>query len=185
MTDWLRLCVVMVAVVNPARLWTALPDDTRPARVRATALAAALVLAFLLGAAALSGPLLDALDVSAPTWRIATGLIVAGAGARDLVWRPPLGEPALEGWRVALVPLAFPLLASPQLTLLALSSGADHGVLEAATAAAVGLGLVVAASTYRSRDRATVRTLVAAGRVVGSLAVAVGLGLVVDGVFSV
>ena len=77
-------------------------------------------------AAAVGGPLLDALDVSEPSFRVAAGIVAALAGAVDLFRRPPSPEPALAGWRAALVPVAIPVVARPALLVLALGAGADQ-----------------------------------------------------------
>ena len=64
-------------------------------------------------AAAVGGPLLEALDVSDPSFRIAAGIVAVLAGAADLFRRPPAPEPALAGWRAALVPVAIPWWRAP------------------------------------------------------------------------
>ena len=100
-------------------------------------------------AAALGDPLLDALDVSEPSFRIAAGIVAALAGAADLFRRPPPPEPALAGWRAALVPVAIPLVARPALLVLALGAGADRGVLVSAGAMAIGVALLTGAGGRR------------------------------------
>ena len=80
-------------------------------------------------AAAVSGPVLDALDVSRPAVRLAVGIVGAVAGLVRLARRAPAPEPG-GGWLGgALVPVAVPLVAAPALVVLGLSAGADLGVL--------------------------------------------------------
>ena len=102
----------------------------------------------------LGGPLLDALDVSEPSFRIAAGIVAGLAGAADLFRRPPPPEPALAGRRAALVPVAIPLVARPALLVLALGAGADQGVLVCAGAMAIGSRAVDRAGGRRGRPRA-------------------------------
>ena len=77
--------------------------------------------------------------MSEPSFRIAAGIVAALAGAVDLFRRPPAPEPALAGWRAALVPVAVPLVARPALLVLALGAGADSGVLVSVGAMAIGV----------------------------------------------
>jgi small neutral amino acid transporter SnatA (MarC family) len=137
-------------------------------------------------AAAVAGaPLLDALDVSDPSFRIAAGIVAALAGAADLVRRPPAPEPALTGWNAALIPVAIPVVARPALLVLALGVGADRGVLVSAgamaTAIALLTGLVVACSIEGPGGRA----LRWAGRLLAAGLVACGVLLVASGVLDV
>jgi small neutral amino acid transporter SnatA (MarC family) len=169
------LAVAMLAVLNP---------PARAARLRhldeRRSIAAAVVaLAVIAAIAAAAGPALDAGDVSAPTVRVGAGLVVGVAGVVDLV-RGRGAEPDLpKGWVAALVPAAFPLLLEPQVGVLAVSAGADHGVVVTALTAAAVLAAFITAR------RIGTSLLVALGRFVGALGVLAGTALVVDGVLSV
>jgi hypothetical protein len=105
----------------------------------------------------LSGPLLDALDVSGPAIRLAAGIVAGVAGLVAVFRRPPAAEPALPGRGAALVPVAVPLVATPALLLLAMSAHSDRGfpVLVAALVLAVALLAVLATSvgTAAPEDR--------------------------------
>jgi hypothetical protein len=98
--------------------------------------------------AGLSGPLLDALDVSGPAIRLAAGIVAGVAGLVAVFRRPPAAEPALPGRGAALVPVAVPLVATPALLLLAMSAHSDRGlpVLVAGLVLAVALLAVLAGS---------------------------------------
>ena len=64
--------------------------------------------------AALARPLLDALDVSEPSFRIAAGIVAVLAGAADVFRRPPRPSPRSPAARAALVPVAFPSSSGPR-----------------------------------------------------------------------
>ena len=171
----------MLAAVNPAAVAVALWPRERAA-VGATAAAVTWVL--VLAAAGFSEPLLDALDVSAATFRIATGVVIGLAGARWLVFgASPVDVDAPPGsWQRLGVPLLIPALVSPQLAMAAISTGADDGTLVAAWTAATALVLAWIAATVAKRRR--LGWLVAV-RFVGALGILVAFALVVDGVKSV
>jgi small neutral amino acid transporter SnatA (MarC family) len=137
-------------------------------------------------AAALAGdPLLDALDVSDPSFRVAAGIVAALAGAADLFRRPPAPEPSLAGGRAALVPVAVPVVARPALLLLALGAGADRGGLVSAGAMAVGAALLTALAARCPTEASGGRVLRWAGRLLAVTLVACGVVLTVDGVLDV
>jgi small neutral amino acid transporter SnatA (MarC family) len=171
----------MLAAVNPAAVALALwPRERGPV----VAAAAAITWALVLVAAAASGPLLDLLDVSAATFRIAAGVVVGLAGARWLVF----GQSSVDvdvpagSWRRVGVPLLIPALVSPQLAMVAISTGADDGTLVGAWTAAVVLLLACGAAAMTKRRR--LGWLVGA-RFIGALGILAAFALVVDGVKSV
>jgi small neutral amino acid transporter SnatA (MarC family) len=136
--------------------------------------------------AAIAGdPLLDALDVSEPSFRTAAGVVAVLAGAADLFRRPPSPEPALEGWRAALMPVAAPLVAGPALLLLALGAGADEGVLLGAAAMVLGVALLTALVAWCPTDGPAGRVLRWAGRLLAAGLVACGVILAIDGILDV
>ena len=127
--------------LNPARAAFGVPRAGRSPRtvVGVAAAGGAIGGLAVCAAAAAGGPLLDAVDVSEPSFRTAAGIVAVLAGAADLFRRPPSPEPALAGRRAALVPVAIPLVARPALLVLALGAGADQEVLVCAGAMAMGL----------------------------------------------
>ena len=135
-------------------------------------------------AAAAGEPLLDALDVSEPSFRLAAGIVALLAGAGDLFRRPPPPEPSLAGWRAALVPVAVPLVARPALVVMALGAGADRGVLPSAGAMALGGALVIALAA-RPAEGPRGRALRWAGRLLAVALIACGLLLALDGILAV
>ncbi len=130
--------------------------------------------------AVIASPLLDLLDVSASTFRLGAGLVIAVVGIHDLLAAAPKPEPALAGWKAGFVPLAFPLLVNPALGAGALAASADHGVATPTIATLVGVAMLVALATITE----PARLMRGAGRVVGAVLIVVGVALAVDGVFS-
>jgi small neutral amino acid transporter SnatA (MarC family) len=178
---------VLVAALNPARAVFGIPRAGRSPRdaLDLAALGGALGGLLVCAVAALGGPLLDWLDVSDPSFRVAAGAVAAVGGAIDLFRRPPSPEPALAGWRAALVPVAIPLVARPILVVLALSAGADRGVLVAAAGMATGVALLSGLTAWWSVDGPGGRALRWASRLLAAVLVAGGVILAVDGVFDV
>jgi small neutral amino acid transporter SnatA (MarC family) len=122
--------------------------------------------------ASLGSPLLDALDVSPASFRLAAGIVLAVEGSRTLVWPRPGTEPELPGLAAALVPVAFPLLLQPGVVALALAAGGDDVGWSGVAALAVALALVVALPAGG--------LLVAGARLLGGLEVLAGAALAIS-----
>jgi small neutral amino acid transporter SnatA (MarC family) len=185
-SDWLWAAVLLLAL-NPARAAFGVPRAGRtPRAVAELAAGGGIAGALAVCAVALLGdPLLDALDVSEPSFRIAAGVVAALAGAIDLFRRPPSPEPALEGWGAALVPVAIPLVARPALLVLALGAGADSGVLVSVGAMAVGVVALTPLAAGPSIDGPRGRVLHWAARLLAVGLVALGVLLALDGILAV
>jgi len=178
-SGWLW-ALVLVLALNPARAAFGVPRS--PRIVAAGGLVGGLAVC---AAAAAAGPLLEALDVSEPSFRVAAGIVAVLAGVGDLLRRPPRRAPALGGSRAALVPIAIPLVARPVLLVLAVGAGADRGVLVSAGAIAIGVALLTVLAVGRPTDGPGDRALRWAGRVLGAALVACGVILVLAGVLDV
>jgi small neutral amino acid transporter SnatA (MarC family) len=183
---WLWLFVLFL-LLNPARAAFAVPRVGRPPRelVRLAAVGGTIGGLAVCAAAAIADPLLDLLDVSDPSFRVAAGLIALLTGAIDLFRKPPARDPALEGRAAALVPVAFPVVARPALLVVAVGAGADQGVLLSAGAMALGIaGLtgLVAADLRLGLGGRTLRWVV---RLLAIALIACGILLTLDGVMSV
>ena len=127
------IALAAVCATNPFRVAACAPpraDIRRQAVAVATALS--LVAVGLLGV--LSEVILEWLNVSGSSSRIAAGAAVLLVGIRDLLMQPPSPEPALQGWRAGIVPMTFPVIFTPALAILAISAGSERG---AATAVGV------------------------------------------------
>jgi len=185
-SSWLWAIALLLAL-NPARAAFGVPRAGRsPREVAELAAAGAAIggLAACLVAAA-GDLLLDALDVSAPAFRTAAGVVAVLAGTTDLIRRPPAPEPALAGRAAALVPVAIPLVARPALLVIAIGAGADSGVLVSVGAMAVGVALLTALAARCATDGPGGRVLRWAVGVLAVGLVTCGVLLAVDGVMSV
>jgi small neutral amino acid transporter SnatA (MarC family) len=185
-SGWLWAAVLLLAL-NPARAAFGVPragltqrEIAELAAIGGVAGGLAVCVAALLGQ-----PLLDALDVSESSFRIAAGIVAALTGAIDLLRRPPSPEPALDGWRAAIVPVAIPLVARPAVIVLALGAGADSGALAAVGAMAVGVGLLTALASAVPADGPGARVLRWASRLLALGLVALGVVLALDGILAV
>jgi small neutral amino acid transporter SnatA (MarC family) len=185
-SGWLWAAALVLAL-NPARAAFGVPRAGRSPRTVVGVAAVGGVIGGLAvcAAAAAGGPLLEALDVSEPSFRIAAGLVAGLAGAADLFRRPPRAEPALSGWRAALIPVAIPVVARPALPVLALAAGADSGVLVSAGAMAMGIALLTGLTAGWPTEGPRGRALRWAGRLLAAALVACGVILAVDGVLAV
>jgi small neutral amino acid transporter SnatA (MarC family) len=185
-SGWLWAAALVLAL-NPARAAFAIPRAGRSRRTVAGVAAVGGVIGGLgvCAAAAAGGPLLDALDVSDPSFRIAAGIVAALAGAADLFRRPPPPEPALAGWSAALIPVAIPAVARPALVVLALGAGADRSALLSAGAMATGIALLTGLVVVCRTEGTQGRVLRWAARLLAAGLVASGVLLAVDGVLDV
>ena len=179
--------LALLLVLNPARASFGIPRSGRSPReiTWLCAVGGAIGGLAVCMFAALGDPLLDALDVSTPAFRTAAGVVAVLAGATDLVRRPPSPEPALPGRRAALVPVALPLVARPTLLVVALSAGADQGVVVALGAMVIGVAVLTALTTRVSTDGPRGRALRWAARLLAAGLIVCGVLLTIDGILSV
>jgi small neutral amino acid transporter SnatA (MarC family) len=185
-SGWLWAAALLLAL-NPCRAAFAVPRAGRsPRAVAGLAAAGGMIGGLAVCAVAAAGaPLLDALDVSEPSFRIAAGIVAVLAGAADLFRRPPPPEPALAGWRAALIPVAIPVVARPALVVMALGAGADRGVLVSVGAMAMGIALLTGLAVGCQTEGPGGRGLRWASRLLAAALVACGVILAVDGVLDV
>jgi small neutral amino acid transporter SnatA (MarC family) len=177
-----------LVVVNPARATASIgPNLLRTGRfVAVTGAAVAAVVGVAL--VALHDPILDALSVSEPTFRLGAGLVIAAMGLRALLLAPEPWTEGLAGGRLAaLVPVAFPVLIAPELAVTAIDLGADEGTGIAVAGVLVAMLVAAALGSWRrlSEDRPPPPWLVPLGRLLGAGAVVFGVARVVSGVFDV
>jgi small neutral amino acid transporter SnatA (MarC family) len=167
----------VLAAVNPSRVAVAL--SLTPQRERIRPLVAAVVVAagvfVVLYAAA--GWLLDVLDVTDETWRIAAGAVAVLSGARHLALRAAMPVPRLTVPIHAVAPVAFPLLLVPEVVVLAVLYGATEsvGTVLAASAAGLGAAALWGAVTAGPVTRGAVRMFAA-------LLIVAGVALLVMGI---
>lgn len=185
-SGWLWAVALLLAL-NPPRAAFGVPRAGRsPRTVAGVAAAGGLIggLAVCV-AATVGGPLLEAIDVSEPSFRIAAGIVAGLAGVADLFRRPPPTEPALGGWQAALIPVAIPIVARPALLVLALGAGADRGVVVSVGAMALGVALLTGLAACWSTEGTRGRVLRWASRLLAVALVACGVILAIDGVLDV
>ena len=194
MSELPLLLIVFWAALNPPASAASLAAvDALPATQRARLLAAAgaIAAALLLLAAALHGPLLDLLDVSAASFDVAAGLVMLASAARPLLRgraiEEALASAAGEGRRAVLAPLAVPLLATPAALAAAVSWGERAGEAQTALAAIVlvALSALWLARAPQPQSRAGRAALDALARLTGVLLAVLAVGLVVRGVLAV
>jgi small neutral amino acid transporter SnatA (MarC family) len=183
-SGWLW-AIALLATFNPLLVRLALPRRAT-ARERATLAVAggAIGSTVVVTVAALSGPLLDLLDVSRPSARIAVGVVGAVAGIVRMLRKLPGAQPAPQGLQAAVVPVAIPYVATPALILLGLSAGADLGVLFVALVLLLAVAALAGLAAVESRGLQT-PVLEWAGRLLAVVAVATSVLLVVNGVLDV
>ena len=178
----LLMLVAYMAALNPTRTRLGVPEySDGKARMGPLASGAAIGLGALLALAALARSLLDALEISPETFRIAAGLVLVIVAARMLFVSVPPAEPVPDGAGAALWPVAYPRVISPETITLVLTSAASDGVgamlpgLVSATVVLVALGLIRTGSLSK-------RVLANLGRVLAVALVLVGIWLALQGV---
>jgi small neutral amino acid transporter SnatA (MarC family) len=178
----IMLVVAYLGGFNPARTRLSVPE-TGGLRARPGVLAAGSLLTF--GAVAAltgwSGPILDALETSPETFRLAAGIMTGLTVALHVVRPRPATEPELRGWRAAVWPVAFPRLFTPVIATLALSTGASDGVPGSLIGAAVGLVTVNLLGLVPRRELGD-RVLRWAGRMTAVALMITAVFLIVDGI---
>lgn len=175
--------LVVLTTVNPLRIWPGFPGATSGRRFGLFTVGAMLSLAATLGLATLSAPILDFLEISAATARIAAGVAVVAIGGRDLLTGSAQPDPALPGWAAALVPVAIPHLFGPGLALLAISGGSDLGVVGIAAVVAAALSASSVLALAPRPANACARAVLAGQRLSGAVAILMGAALVSLGIF--
>jgi small neutral amino acid transporter SnatA (MarC family) len=165
---------LFIVAVNPAAVAASVPRSALfRARAKVAFVTTVVTVVVLAGC---SGPLLDWLDVSTPTFRVATGVVLGLAAGR---WVVMGAGPIASGDRVPILTI----LLSPQLVAVAITAGADVGAVGAGSAAVVALVVSGAAVYWQGFWEMAVWSW--ATRLVGVAGVAVALALVVDGVKTV
>jgi small neutral amino acid transporter SnatA (MarC family) len=179
--------VILVVALNPLRAALGVPRSGRTkGEVAGIAAVGGVGGAFVVVVVALaSGWLLDAVDVSDSSLRIAAGVVGVLGAAVDLFRPAPKPEPALPGWRAALVPVAVPLVIRPALLVLAMSAVADHGAWLVVGGLAVAVGTLVALAGLAPADGVAGRVLCWSARLAAIVLAAASVVLVVNGILDV
>ena len=182
---WLWL-VALVATLNPVYAAIGAPRrDSRRERLVLGALGGAIASALLLVAGIVAEPLLDLQDVSPAAARLAAGIVAGVAALVRVVTRPPSPEPALPGWRAAIVPVGIPLVSSPAAVLLAIGAAADRGLGLLAVAVIFTIAALTVIVAVLPAEGAGRTVALWAARLVSAAAAMACVLLVVDGVLDV
>ena len=175
----LALVLLGIAVVNPPRVRLLLGARTSAVRSRAAAGGAAVALLVAVGLAAIAGQLIDALDVSPETFRIAAALVITLGGVLTVAYGGSTPEALSGERRDALIPVAYPILLGPAQVLTWLVLGVDRGIAPTLGVAAAGY---VSAALLAGAPEGRRSGWVAAARLVATVVVVLGVALVIDGV---
>ena len=175
------ILLTYLGAVNPARLRLAVPEDDRLARPMPLALGSALVLGLGAVGIAVSVDLLDWLQISPETFRIALGLVLVLTGAWWMVFPTPAAEPEMKGLGAALVPIAFPLLISPALFATVISTGADESAAVTIGSLAISLATLNVLGRVRTTDT-TRGLLLGVARFLGLVLIVTAVAFIISGI---
>lgn len=175
----LLVIVAYLAALNPARTRLGLPEEGPSVDWGRTLAGVILGVAALIGVSAGAGFVLDRLEISPETFRIAAGFVLVIAAAWMLFVAVPRQEPVARGWAGAVWPVAYPRVVSPETLTVALTVGASEGV-ESLAPLVAGAALLVLGLVPNTPLRG--RVLAATGRVIAAVLVVVGIWLAIQGV---
>lgn len=176
MSVWFVVMSVFAAL-NPPRVALALAQTPRRDRTRALQGGVALAGLAVVVLAALGAWILNILEVTDETWRIAAGAVAVLSGAYHLSVRVVTPVPAITAPIHAVAPVAFPVVLVPEVVVLAVLYGATESFGVTLTAAALGLATVA----VWGAAGAGVATRGAA-RLLAALLITVGIALIVMGI---
>jgi len=169
---WLA-ALLLVAATNPPRRRAELPKG-----LAIVAAGAGLTLVVLVGLGVAGATALEKLDISAPTFRVAVGLVLLVRGVIDLFLSPFDNGEGLPGWRAVLAPVFFPVLFRPELALVAVAVGVDGGAGRLVFGATLAMMLVVGSVAWLRRfDRAL-------DRMASVVLIVLAVDRLIDGVFA-
>jgi small neutral amino acid transporter SnatA (MarC family) len=173
----------LLLAIDPVRL----ARRTRRVERRWVAIGSAGSGAVLVGVALCGSAVLSALAVSVPTGVITAGAVLTLAALVSAVgtWRPSPEPPIAAGWRAALVPVAVPSFLRPSALIMALVLGpaGRTEMVVLAVVAAAALGVAAHAFVGSTRSHPAIERW--AEQLTALCAVAVGVFLIVDGVFAI
>ena len=193
--------VALIVVVDPlgvAPMFIGLTGGATPAARRRIAIRATLIAGLVLFAfGAFGGPMLRALGVGLPAFRIAGGILLLLA-AIDMLFARPSGlrattasedQEAIQRADVSVFPLAIPLIAGPgAITTVMLQVSAAHAAPRDLAILAATLAVVLALSLLSMLFSALLMRLLGitginvVGRVLGIVLAALAVQLVIDGI---
>ncbi len=179
--NFVLLLIAYLGAVNPARAALAVDPGIDRRRVN-TGATIAFVIAVVLVAGA--DTILDWIDTSATFFRIAAGTVVGLTGAAALVVPPPAPVVGRSPRWSPLVPVLFPILLTPALVTLAISTGADYDAGRSYVAAAVAIGLT-GGLVELSRTSSATAGLRALSRFLAAGAIVAAIVMIMDGIIEI
>ncbi len=176
MSGWLVL-LSLLAAANPARVTVALQSTRASDRTRSLVSGTGIAAVALLVAGAAGDWILDVLDITNETWRIAAGSVAVLAAARHLIFPPATPVPELLRPSHAVAPVAFPVVLVPELIALVVLYGATEsfGLLVIGILGALGLDVAWGRRSAGPVDAGAVRLWAA-------VLVIAGFALIVAGI---
>lgn len=182
---WLWILVIL-GTINPVRAAFSMPRNGTLGRRTSLALLGGLlgsVVLFAVGAA--SGWVIDLVGTSEPAMRLAAGSLCLLSAGIDIGRRPTTDEPALDGMRAAIMPVALPLFMRPAILLAGFSVVADHGPGVYAIGLAIAVAVLTGLNALEIGADPERPVLVWIGRVLSFVAVAGAALLIADAVFDI
>jgi small neutral amino acid transporter SnatA (MarC family) len=169
----------LFVVANPFRWRLSVPERAGLVRPRPLLLGLVLLTAVAAAMGVWAESILEWLQVSPESWRIAAGVVVIGAGLWVLAFPQRTVEPELRGMWAGVVPTFFPVLLAPELFVVLASTGADEGVAVTLWALVLPVATVLALATG---ERTPTTVITGLSRLTAALAVVVGVALIISGI---
>ena len=180
------LFLAFVAVTNFARFGATLRRPDAEGIGRGSVIAGcALVFIVCVVIAALADVVLDGLNVSHETFALAGAAVVAVMGLRVVAFPEFRELPRLGRAGSALVPIAIPLLFTPELAMLTVTAATREGIGETLVALILAFLLVLVAARAALRLRRASVVLSVGTRLLGAVAVFVGVAIALDAIYDV
>ena len=174
--------VAYLATLNPARTRLGIPEnDNGGARMGLLGPGTAIGVLTLAGIAVVSGPLLDTVEISPETFRIAAGFVLVIVATWMIFVPIPTTEPVPDGFAARFWPVAYPRVISPETIILTLSIGASDGLGSVLPGLGLAAGVLIALGPVRAGPL-TRRVMSSLGRVAAVILVVVGVWLAIQGV---
>lgn len=174
--------VAYLAALNPVRTRLGIPqNDNGGARMGLLGPGTAIGVVTLVGIAAVSGPVLDAVEISPETFRIAAGFVLVIVATWMMFVPIPASEPVPDGVAARFWPVAYPRVISPETITLTLTIGASDGLESVLPGLGLAAGMLLALGPLRMGPL-TGRVMSSLGRVAAVILVVVGVWLAIQGV---
>ena len=176
------LLLIFAAVNPPAVLATVMAAGHGRLQPKAAGIAFLGAAVLLLAVIFASDALLDAFELEPETFRISAAIVMVATGIA-FIFFGPFSYPVEPGWKGALFPLAFPLLAGPAALTAALTRSADAGNPGTILATLIVVGAVAAGVFALSGRTSPIPGAVA--RLIGAVLIYRAVSLLIEGIRAV